>query len=73
MVTIPVSMYQTVVTNIQNLGEAGIPVTMSALTAAATDASQSSMNDQDMADCGNDDDNVKMNGNQTVTGVVEES
>ena len=37
MVTIPVSMYQTVVTNIQNLSEAGIPVTaMSALTAAAT-------------------------------------
>lgn len=37
MVTIPVSMYQTVVTNIQNLNDAatGMPVTMSALTTAA--------------------------------------
>lgn len=34
MVTIPVSMYQTVVTNLQNLSEAGIPVTMSTLSAA---------------------------------------
>ena len=70
MVTIPVSMYQTVVTNIQNLGEA---VTMSALTAAATDASQSSMNDQEMADCNADESDVKVNGNQTITSVVEES
>ena len=44
MVTIPVSMYQTVVTNIQNMNEAGIPVTMSALTAAA--ASDAATDDQ---------------------------
>lgn len=74
MVTIPVSMYQTVVTNIQNLGEAGIPVTMSALTAAATDASQSSMNDQEMSEsCATEENDVKVNGNQTITSVVEES
>lgn len=35
MVTIPVSMYQTVVTNIQNLTEAGLPLTMSAITGSA--------------------------------------
>jgi len=46
MVTIPVSMYQTVVTNIQNLNDAGIPVTaMSALTAAASEANEIQDND----------------------------
>ncbi|KAI1285970.1 DNA-binding protein P3A2 [Halotydeus destructor] len=40
MVTIPVSMYQTVVTNLQNMSDAGMPVTMSALTAATEAASE---------------------------------
>lgn len=72
MVTIPVSMYQTVVTNIQNMGDQGIPVTMSALTAATTDASQSSMNDQEMSESCNEEADVKVNGNQN-TSVIEES
>lgn len=68
MVTIPVSMYQTVVTNIQNMSDAGIPVTMSALTAAATDCSaDDQVNDSTNANTSNDDDvKTTINGTQTA-------
>lgn len=82
MVTIPVSMYQTVVTNIQNLTEAGIPITMNALTAAATtDGSNTSGADQDQVNDAStttavEEDvkhNIIINGTQTQTIVEEES
>lgn len=42
MVTIPVSMYQTVVTNIQNLSEAtAMPITMTTVSASSTSATES--------------------------------
>jgi len=49
MVTIPVSMYQTVVTNIQNLSEAGIPVTMGTLSAAGTATAEVASEEQNDA------------------------
>ena len=62
MVTIPVSMYQTVVTNIQNMSEQGIPITaMSALTAAATSEGNSEENDASTTTV----EEVKVNGNQS--------
>lgn len=66
MVTIPVSMYQTVVTNIQNLSEAGIPVTaMSALTAAATSEGQTELQENDASTTTGED--IKaVNGNQSA-------
>lgn len=48
MVTIPVSMYQTVVTNLNLQGEGNIPITMSTITAA---------NNNQLGDGANDDDN----------------
>ena len=77
MVTIPVSMYQTVVTNIQNLTEAGLPLTMSAITGSAqitevnadgeevTDASTTTVNMNE------DVKNVVLNGTQTSVGEEE--
>lgn len=71
MVTIPVSMYQTVVTNIQNMNDAGIPVTMSALTAAATDGGgEDQVNDASTTtvNTSNGEEDVKttINGTQTT-------
>jgi hypothetical protein len=69
MVTIPVSMYQTVVTNIQNMNDAGIPVTMSALTAAATDSSaDDQVNDATTTSNGEEDvkTTISVNGTQTA-------
>ena len=74
MVTIPVSMYQTVVTNIQNLTEAGLPLTMSAITGSThitemtdgeevTDASTTTVNE---------DVKTVLNGTQTSVAVSEE-
>lgn len=77
MVTIPVSMYQTVVTNIQNLTEAGLPLTMSAITGSAqvtelcndsddvNDASTTTVNM-------NEDVKNVLNGTQTSLAVSEE-
>lgn len=69
MVTIPVSMYQTVVSNIQNLSEAtGLPVTMSALTAAAPDMGEQTeeqVNDASTTTQGGDDVKTVLNGTQT--------
>jgi hypothetical protein len=66
MVTIPVSMYQTVVTNIQNMTEAGIPVTaMSALTAAATNEGNSEVQENDASTTTQEDVKVSVNGNQS--------
>ena len=63
MVTIPVSMYQTVVTNIQNMNEAGIPVTMSALTAAAADgAAEDQVNDASTTTPAEEDVKASVNG-----------
>lgn len=67
MVTIPVSMYQTVVTNIQNMTDAGIPVTMSALTAAATDGTaDDQVNDASTTSNGDEDVKTSINGTQTA-------
>ncbi len=77
MVTIPVSMYQTVVTNIQNLTEAGLPLTMSAITGSTqlqevgndsdevNDASTTTVNDME-------DVKTVLNGTQTSVAVSEE-
>lgn len=79
MVTIPVSMYQTVVSNIQNLSEAtGLPVTMSALTAAAPDnceQTEEQVNDASTTTQGGDeeDEDVKTVLNGTQTSGEEES
>lgn len=48
MVTIPVSMYQTVVTNLNLQGEGNIPITMSTIAAA---------NNNQLGDGANEDDN----------------
>lgn len=69
MVTIPVSMYQTVVTNIQNMTDAGIPVTMSALTAAATEncsIADDQVNDASTTSNGDEDVKTTINGTQTA-------
>ena len=60
-------MYQTVVTNIQNMTDAGIPVTMSALTAAATDsAADDQVNDASTTSNENEDVKTTINGTQTA-------
>lgn len=81
MVTIPVSMYQTVVTNIQNLTEAGLPLTMNAITATAaqvaelTNASDDQVNDASTTTANDLNQDVKtvLNGTQTVTATDDES
>ena len=76
MVTIPVSMYQTVVTNIQNLTEAGLPLTMSAITGSAqisemTDGEE--VNDASTTTVNiNEDVKTVLNGTQTSVAVSEE-
>lgn len=77
MVTIPVSMYQTVVTNIQNLTEAGLPLTMSAITGSAQ-IQEVSADDEEVADAStttvnmNEDVKTVLNGTQTSVAVSEE-
>lgn len=73
MVTIPVSMYQTVVTNIQNMNEAGIPVTMSALTAAATETQAEDHVNDTTPTTTNADEEVKATINGTQTPAEEEA
>ena len=72
MVTIPVSMYQTVVTNIQNLTDAGMPVTMSALTGQPEPIEQTEeqVNDATTTTAGEE---VKTVLNGTQTAMEEES
>ncbi|CAG2164825.1 unnamed protein product [Oppiella nova] len=76
MVTIPVSMYQTVVTNIQNLTEAGLPLTMSAITGSAqltevTDGEE--VNDASTTTVNMVEDvKTVLNGTQTSVGVTDE-
>jgi hypothetical protein len=76
MVTIPVSMYQTVVTNIQNLTEAGIPLTMSAITAAAhvTEVTNEDQVNDASTTTANEIQDVKtvLNGTQTSITITEE-
>ncbi|XP_015787875.1 DNA-binding protein P3A2 isoform X1 [Tetranychus urticae] len=80
MVTIPVSMYQTVVTNIGNLNE-GIPVTMSAITATESASSTTGGIAEEQVNDASTTTNTEMedvktvlNGTQTsVTNSEEES
>jgi len=77
MVTIPVSMYQTVVTNIQNLTEAGLPLTMSAITGSAQ-VTEMGNDSEDVNDAStttvnmNEDVKTVLNGTQTSVAVSEE-
>ena len=75
MVTIPVSMYQTVVTNIQNLSDAGMPVTMSALTGQSEPLEQTEeqVNDASTTTAVEDQSGVKTVLNGTQTAMEEES
>ena len=69
-------MYQTVVTNIQNLTEQGIPITMNALTAGHHDGNSATEQEQvnDATTTVEEDCKVMvMNGNQTQNAVEEES
>lgn len=74
MVTIPVSMYQTVVTNIHNLAE-GLPITMSAINASPQQVSEVG-NDEQVNDAStttvNEDVKTVLNGTQTAVVVSEE-
>jgi hypothetical protein len=75
MVTIPVSMYQTVVTNIQNLTEAGLPLTMSAITGSAqlTEVTDEELNDASTTTVNMVEDvKTVLNGTQTSVGVTDE-
>lgn len=79
MVTIPVSMYQTVVTNIQNLTEAGLPLTMNTITAThaqITECGNSSgdeqVNDASTTTSNEINEDVKTVLNGTQTSVAEE-
>lgn len=75
MVTIPVSMYQTVVTNIQNLTEAGLPLTMSAIT-GSTQITELGNDGEEVTDAStttvNEDVKTVLNGTQTSVAVSEE-
>ena len=74
MVTIPVSMYQTVVTNIHNLAE-GLPIAMSAINASPQQVSEVG-NDEQVNDAStttvNEDVKTVLNGTQTAVVVSEE-
>ncbi|RWS28984.1 DNA-binding protein erect wing-like protein [Leptotrombidium deliense] len=77
MVTIPVSMYQTVVTNIQNLSEAtGMPVAMSAITSGAETATSTTVSEEQVNDAStttnSEDVKTVLNGTQTSIGTSEE-